>query len=142
MAAFISQLIRSRWTNLAAVAVIVAALLLPPDRGFGLPLCQFRSMTHLPCLACGLTRSYIALAHLDVSRGAFYHPLGLVLFPFTLFVGAMVLVREPVRARVAGWVERQRLPLNRIGAALLVFFIVYGFGRMAWLLVTRQPSPW
>ena len=142
MAVFIAQLIRSRWASLGALVVVVLALVLPPDRGFGVPLCHFRMVTHLPCLACGLTRSYIAFAHLDPPRAAFYHPLGLVLFPFTVFVAGLMLVRQPARARMAGWVECRPRSLRRIGSALLAFFIVYGFGRMAWLLITHQPSPW
>lgn len=142
MAAFLCQLVRSRWAHYAALIVIVLSLGLPPDRGFGVPLCQFRTVTHLPCLACGLTRSFIALAHLDPARAAFYHPLGLLLFPLTALLAALLVTPEPWRRRVAEWTEARQRVLHYAGVGLLVVFVVYGFGRMGWVLVSHRPSPW
>lgn len=142
MPTFLTQLIKSRWAQIAALAVVALAFALPPDRGLGIPLCQFRNVTNLPCLGCGLTRSYIALAHLDPARSAFYHPLGLVLFPATVATAALLVVREPGQARLIRWAEKRRQPLNYIGIALLIFFVAYGFGRMAWTILSGRPSPW
>lgn len=142
MACFVIQLIRSRWAHYGALAVVLLAVGLPPDRGFGVPLCGFRIVTHLPCLACGMTRSFIALAHLDPARAAFYHPLGLILFPLTLALAALLITPVPRRLRLAGWVEARHRGVNRVGAGLIAVFIVYGLGRIGWLLATHRASPW
>jgi len=142
MSCFLSQLIRSRWAHAAALVVVVLAFVLPPDRGFGVPLCQFRNVTNLPCLGCGLTRSYIAFARLDPARSAFYHPLGLLLFPVTVGIAALLPVRAPVLARLVLWAEKRQRMLNYLGIALLIFFVVYGFGRMLWVVLSGRPSPW
>ncbi|MGV3723265.1 MAG: DUF2752 domain-containing protein [Actinomycetota bacterium] len=142
MPCFLTQLIKSRWAHLAALAVVALAFMLPPDRGFGIPLCQFRNSTNLPCLGCGLTRSYIALAHLDPARSAFYHPLGLVLFPATVATAALLVVRETTRARLVEWTEKRGRSLNYFGSALLIFFVTYGVGRIVWTILSGRPSPW
>jgi hypothetical protein len=142
MASFLLQLIRSRWAHYGALLVVLLAVGLPPDRGFGVPLCQFRVVTHLPCLACGLTRSFIALAHLDPARAAFYHPLGLILFPLTLALAALLAAPPARQLQVAAWVEARQRAWNRFGIGLLVVFIIYGLGRIGWLLATHRASPW
>lgn len=142
MASFLAQLIRCRWAHWGALGVVLLSFWLPPDRGFGVPLCQFREVTHLPCLACGLTRSYIAVAHLNPAKAAFYHPLGLLLFPCTVMIALLLLVRTEQRQRLAERIEAYQRPFGRLGAGLLVVFVVYGLGRMGWLLVTHRPSPW
>lgn len=142
MASFLAQLIRSRWTHYAALAVVVLSFVLPPDRGFGVPLCQFRVVTQLPCLACGLTRSYIALAHLNLGRAAFYHPLGLLLFPLTVALASLLIVPPPARRRLVEWTETGRRPLHYLSIAVLGVFLIYGLGRMGWVLLSHRPSPW
>jgi hypothetical protein len=142
MSSLLVQLIRSRWTHYAALAVVVLSFVLPPERGFGVPLCQFRTVTHLPCMACGLTRSYIALAHLNLSRAAFYHPFGLLLFPLTVGLAALLVVPATARRRLTKWAETRQRPLHYMGIGLFVVFMVYGLGRMGWLLITHRPSPW
>jgi hypothetical protein len=82
------------------------------------------------------------LAHLDPARAAFYHPMGLLLFPLTVLLASLLVTPEPPRRRLAEWIESQRRPLRYVGIGLLVVFVVYGFGRMAWLLLTHRPSPW
>jgi hypothetical protein len=49
------------------------------------PLCLFKYVTHLPCATCGLTRSFLSLAHGHWQEAFFYNPLG-----FLLYFGAIV----------------------------------------------------
>jgi hypothetical protein len=142
MGSLLAQCIRSRWGTAACLAVVLLALVLPPKRGFGLPLCQFKSMTGYPCLSCGMTRSFIDMAHLNVPRAAFFHPVGVVLFPLILFIGALTFAPPRVRQSVAVWAEKHGFLLNCLGAVLLFVFLSYGVGRMVWLAVTERPSPW
>jgi hypothetical protein len=141
MAGALATWFRSRWASLACLAVVAAALLLPPE-GLGLPLCQFKLMTGIPCIGCGLTRSFIGMAHLDVARAGFYHPAGVLLFPLVALTAALLPLPARVRERLARWVESRPCLLNGLGWFTLALSMVYGFGRMAWLLITRQPSPW
>jgi hypothetical protein len=141
MAALVSQCIRSRWASVFCLAVVVLALLLPAG-GFGIPLCQFRVLTHLPCLACGLTRSFIGMAHLDLGRAAFFHPVGVVLFPLFVLVAALLPASPRVREGAASWAESHPRLLNWIAGGVLALFVLNGFGRIIWLVTTAQPSPW
>jgi hypothetical protein len=142
MPAFLATCIRSRWVAAACALVVLLAALLPPGKGLGIPLCHFRTVTGLPCLACGLTRSFIGMGHLDVAQAAFFHPVGVVLFPLVLLIALAGLMREPLRERLVSWAERHRLLLNVSATALLAVFVVYGFGRMIYVLATNRPSPW
>jgi hypothetical protein len=142
MAKLLVTCFRSRWFSAACLAVVVLSFLLPPGRGFGVPLCQFREMTGLPCLGCGLTRSFIDMARLHVERAAFYHPIGVVLFPLSLFFALLLPAPAALRERMSRWAETHPVLLNSFWGVLLVVFLAYGVGRMAWVALSHQPSPW
>ena len=38
-------------------------------------ICLFINIFGLPCPACGMTRAYISLVHLDTKKAFYYHPL-------------------------------------------------------------------
>lgn len=144
MAPLIAYFARSRWFSLLCLAVLAGALALPPE-GLPGPGCQFKEWTHLPCLGCGMTRSFIGMAHLDLLRAALYHPVGIPLFLLTL--GAAVLLPAPraLRARVEAWVLARPRLMNWLSVGLLVVFSLYGFGRMLWgleMLRTGRPLAW
>ena len=141
MATFLAQAFRSRWASVLCLVVVVLAAVLPPG-GPPLPLCQFKNVTHLPCLTCGLTRSFIGMAHFNPVRAFIFHPLGLVFFPLTALIAALLVVPDAFRERLARAVEQHRRLWGRIGIGIVAFVVVYGFGRMAWLLTTHQPSIW
>lgn len=141
MAVVLANAFRSRWASLACLAVVVVALLLPPG-GFGVPMCQFKNVTGLPCVGCGLTRSFIGAAHLDLLRAGFYHPSGLVLFPAVAFIAALLPVPQSVRERLGRWAESRPRLLNGLSWVIFALSLLYGFGRMAWILQSGRPSPW
>ncbi|RYX83228.1 DUF2752 domain-containing protein [bacterium] len=43
-------------------------------------VCPFFNMTGMPCPGCGLTRSFVSLAHAHVREAFLWHPLGPLLF--------------------------------------------------------------
>jgi len=133
--------IRSRWVSVVCLAVVALALALPPD-GLGLPLCQFRAITGIPCLGCGLTRSFIGMAHLDVMRAGFYNPAGVALFPLICFLAALLPSPAARRERIARWVEGRAVLWNWIGGLVIAVFIINGFARVWWVLTSGRPSPW
>jgi hypothetical protein len=141
MAIFVAQVLRSRWASVACLAVVVLALVLPRN-GPGIPLCQFKRVTGLPCFGCGLTRSFIGMAHLDVARAGFFNPLGVVLFPMVALVALLLPAPARARDRLARWAEGHSRQVDLAGWMLLGGFILNGIGRIAWLKLTAQPSPW
>lgn len=141
MTGFITTCIRSRAASLACLVVVLLSLALPPE-GIPLPICQFRAITHLPCFGCGLTRSFIGMAHLRLARAALYHPLGLLLFPLTCLGAALLPFPPERRERLAAWAERRRTWWTALGLVLLVVLVGYGTARIAWLKMTGQPSLW
>lgn len=129
-----------------SVAVISASCLLSVDttNKVTLPLtslqlpsvCQFRNMTSLDCPGCGLTRSFIHIAHGDLAGAWRYNAAGILMFAF-------VLAQIPYRS-VQLWRIRRGLPeLNwwRVGnwalaiatTALVVQWIV----KLLWMLLAH-----
>jgi hypothetical protein len=48
-------------------------------------VCSYKQLLGIDCPGCGLTRSFISLAHLDLVRAWFYNPAGVYLFFVVLF---------------------------------------------------------
>lgn len=71
-----------------AGAVLLASALLPLPRHdaiAGLPsVCLFHNFTGLPCPGCGLTRSWVSMAHGHFGEALVWHPLGPLMFVATL----------------------------------------------------------
>ena len=82
-------------------AMLVASALLPLPRNnaiAGMPsLCAFHQITGLPCPGCGLTRSWVSMAHGHFSDAFVWHPLGPLLFSsallYTIWSSWMALSR-------------------------------------------------
>jgi hypothetical protein len=63
--------------RLLVALALLAALLIPDGALDHAPFtCPFRLLTGLPCPTCGLTRSWIALVHGNLSGSLSVHPLG------------------------------------------------------------------
>lgn len=72
------------WAQGVAAGILLAAFALPVpvDGSIALlpELCGLKSLTGTPCGGCGLTRSFVCMAHGQVLAAAQYHPLGPILF--------------------------------------------------------------
>jgi hypothetical protein len=141
MSSLVAGMLRSRVASLVCATLLAASWLLPSG-GVGLPLCQFRAMTRLPCFGCGLTRSFIGIAHLDFPKAVFYHPGGLVLFPAVAYVAALGVCTAGVRMRAAGWVNDRPRLFNASGAVFAVLLVGYGLARIVWVVTSGRASPW
>ena len=83
------------WLLLASAAVITLAATMNihqsaevrlPGIPYSLPeLCYFRRGTGLNCPGCGLTRSFISLAHGELALAWHYNPAGVMFFPVVVF---------------------------------------------------------
>jgi hypothetical protein len=138
---WLAQIVRSPWASGAALAIVLAAVFMPPQ-GLGLPLCQFRAMTQMPCMGCGLTRCFIRLGHLRFGEAFFYHPVGAIAFPLVLFTAGLLFVPRPQRERIADWFASHAVLTTKIGIVYAAIFVAYGLGRMVWVWLSGKPSPW
>lgn len=81
-----------------ASAGIGAALLAGRAVGLHLPACPMRSLTGVPCPACGTTRLADALAHGRVADAIAADPIGVALLA-VIAVGAVAMVASLLRDR-------------------------------------------
>ena len=107
---------------------VVAAFAIPASVvGEGPVLCPFRLATGLPCPGCGLTRSWVAAAHGDLSTAFadnLFGPVSLV--AVTLAVVAAVLLRVVAPARTGVLV---RIARSRVVYGVVAVWVVYGVAR-------------
>ncbi|MGV9711706.1 DUF2752 domain-containing protein [Gordonia sp. NPDC003424] len=109
-------------------ALAAAALWSPAGSGSGPDLCPFRRMTGLPCPACGLTRSWVALAHGDLSAAFGYNLFG----PLFMLV-AVIATGAAIVALVTGKPVLGRLRTGltgRIAIGVLIVWFGYGLVRL------------
>jgi len=84
-----------------AACVLAASLVLALTDAHG-PPCLSRVLFRLPCPACGLTRSLVALWHADLAESLRYHPLGAPLFGACVAVdGAWLWARAHTAMRAS-----------------------------------------
>jgi len=84
---------------LVAAQLGAAAWLVPAGDQIALPggaslggLCWFRGVFHIDCPFCGMTRSFVALAHGDLGAALRFHPAGPLLFvAMAVFIVAAVV---------------------------------------------------
>ena len=85
-------------TQLGASAWLVPVgdhVALPNGESLG-GLCWFRAALHIECPFCGMTRSFVALAHGDALAAIRFHPAGPLLF-VAMAVALMAIVMAFLR---------------------------------------------
>ena len=110
------QLRERHWTMLVGAIVVVAAAFMLRLRdnetvavkwlGVDLPpMCVSRSLFHVECPGCGLTRSFVALASGEYTRSVRFHRLGWILaaavvvqIPYRFFALRALRFHVPLRA--------------------------------------------
>jgi hypothetical protein len=99
---------------LAGAVALALSFLLPMPAGDGrilhLPsVCPFHELTGLPCPGCGLTRSFVCLAHGHLAESLRYHPLGPLIFASvaaTVLFATLERISPSVRIDIAPNVRR------------------------------------
>lgn len=95
---------KDRWINLATALFCLAALALATvltrsADGLRLTsesaplggLCMWREVLDLACPFCGMTRSFVALAHFDLAGALGHHPAGPLMFVAYAATGLLAL---------------------------------------------------
>ncbi len=124
-----------QWLVICAGAIVASALLNVEPGGLTLPglprrplpsLCVTRTVFHMNCPGCGMSRSFAGMAHGDLRAAFALHRLGPAVF-------LLVLLQVPLRAyavltgRLPHWASRRRL-----GDIIALVLIVALFAN--WLL--------
>ncbi len=102
----------------ATGAVLALSLGLPlPQHGSiaGMPsICPFFNITGTPCPGCGLTRSFVSLAHGHIREAFAWHPLGPI-----MFTGALLYLV----GTALGWKwPKEQLVLGTLFVLMLMFW--------------------
>ena len=123
---------RSNWTYLL---ILLAFLILPfavrfepkvsasPTLfGFNLPsMCLSREIFGVNCPGCGLTRSFVLLAHGHIGESLRYHRLGIVLYGV---FGCQALFRICCIARRSRPIPHSLLTLQRVVPAVVIVLLI------------------
>lgn len=114
-------------------AMMVTAGSLSPDpaghgthRQLGLPPCAFNAVTGKLCPSCGLTTSFAAMTHMDISTAARAHALGPVLFGLMALLAVYFLSKFLFAYRVV-LPYRVVLTVNFIALGV---YLAYGVARI------------
>ncbi len=116
---------------LSTVALVISAFL--SGKHSAGPGCVFRRAFHIPCPGCGLTRSFAALWHGNLSASFHFHPLGLPLFALMAMGAGVWLFRNatPGMRRVAEQWENEMVQ-PRVWMTLLAIWLGVWVARLVW----------
>jgi hypothetical protein len=126
---FRSRLMHEGSLLFLAVAVLALSFGMPAlqSRHMWLSIpCLFKAITHLPCLACGLTRSFVQTAHGHLTAAFEFHLLGPLLFGLTAIsaIYLAVAVASGYRVRVAFAPGTRRIAAWSVLALFVVCWII------------------
>jgi len=118
---------RQGWIILLGVPAlfILAFILGSSPKLMSVPLCAVRSFLHIDCPGCGLTRSIAFLAHGQIKKSIAFHPLGIVIGMWLVFL----FLKE-----IIGRASRRSLfaPVSQRSRDIILFsFVIALFGQ--WL---------
>ena len=133
--------LRRRWTGLLCLGVLLAACIHPAE-GLGVNACSFKWITGYPCFSCGLTRSLSCTLRGRWGDAVRMHPAGPPTLALLLFGLAPAVLPEGSRPAAENWFLLRRRLLNGMCLTAGALFLLYGLGRIAWLIAAGVPSPW
>jgi hypothetical protein len=92
-----------------------------PDPFSFMSLCLFKQMTHLPCVFCGMTRSFTLIGQGKLLESISYHWLGIPVYLLTCLFAVAGLLYPQQAHQALQWAMRKR-PL---AVACSMLFIVW-----------------
>jgi hypothetical protein len=97
--------------------------------------CLFNKITGLPCLTCGLTRSFSLTAHGDFTAAFKMHLLGPLLFALTFalaaYLAASLLTGHRIRFQLSSGARRMAF-ISGLGILVSCWVIKVAFMKGAW----------
>jgi hypothetical protein len=114
--------------SVAGATVLLLTVLFSPDGLPALCVCWFRSITGLPCPACGLTHAMCAISHGSFGDAWAYNPFGYVFYGL-----ALLALFGPVLSRYWPSFEMrlaQGKTLSRLTLVLLGSLLTFGVARL------------
>lgn len=108
--------------------------------------CLFLATTGIPCPSCGLTRSFISVAHNNIQQALDYHLFGLILFLALILVCLHLILELLLRRRVTTFytklLSKRRFQFTFIGAVLAYHSVrLYGLWQSGELAISFSQSP-
>lgn len=106
--------------------IALAFVLSPVGQGLTLagqatpPMCSFNFSTGQPCPGCGLTRSWVALAHGDLTSSLSFHRLGWLVMLYT----AAQCIRHALYAFYPNRIPQWRPRAKKLDYGLIVLAIL------------------
>ena len=91
--------------------------------------CMFKSVTHLPCALCGMTRSFVLISQGRFMESLDYHPLGIPVYAATFVIAAFGLVRPTLT-----WTLLMRLTQRP------TVFVLLSLLAMVWIWKLTRPA--
>jgi len=114
------------WLTISATSLAIGATW--QALGLPWPRCPFLSVTGLPCVTCGATRSLIAFGHGDFLSALRWNPLACAVFcaviAFDLYA-VVVLVGRKSRLRMVDWSASEKLAVRIAVIGLLALNWIY-----------------
>ena len=108
---------KSKWLILDFLMLGALSLIL---NIFNIRICPFYSLFKMPCPGCGLTRGFIALLELDISKSLSYNILCIpILTVFIIYLLFIIFNKEKL---LINWLNKYRMLLIII--CLLILIIV------------------
>jgi hypothetical protein len=114
---------------IAAWLGLALALVTPPHGFDGIQLCWIQSITGIPCLGCGLTRSLSCGLHGMFAESWQYHPMGILILPLFLFTAIQSTMPESCRDKLKSFMQVRAAFFNSLYLIFILAFIGYGTSR-------------
>lgn len=73
------------FSNILLVSIVFNFEIIYPEIDGLYHICLFQHLLGIPCPGCGLTRSFAAIANLELYKSLQMNPSGLLIFSFVLF---------------------------------------------------------
>jgi hypothetical protein len=113
---------------LAVSLIVLAGSVAWLALAFPWPRCPFFTLTGLPCVSCGATRSAIAFLHGDILSALRWNPLAFVAFcvliAFDLYAAIALVGRMP-RLRIVDWTIMEKNAARIAVISLLALNWIY-----------------
>jgi hypothetical protein len=127
-----SHLLTDGWLRLCALFALFI-LCLPPEPAALPEICWFKRLTGTPCPGCGMSRAGANLVHGRLARSLEYHPLGVLIIPAVLALGALALAPRHWRQAARAAIARHDRGFRCLFWSLTIGFVLFGLIR--WLAV-------